>query len=117
MTMIFGNDLVAQLPPQFFGPTAPPIIGVEIGQRRQASAIAVVERKSRPEGQAWPPRERNHWIVRHLETLPPGTTYPDLARRLAKVCKSIVEAGGRKPIVYANALLSKTISGWLGTAA
>lgn len=103
MTMIFARDIVAQLPPHWFGPTAPPIIGVEIGQKRQASAIAVVEMESRPEGETWPSRERNHWIVRHLESLPPGTTYPGLARRLAEVCDSILGAEDRKPMVYANA--------------
>lgn len=107
MTMIFGNDVVAQLPPQWPGPTAPPIIGVEIGQKRQASAIAVVEMVTRPEGTTWPYRKRNHWNVHHLEMLPPGTTYPGLARRLAEVCESILKVGdrkrNRKPLVYANA--------------
>ena len=59
------------------GPRALLGIGVDVGLRQEASGICVVEAEW--EGDAC------HFNVRHLERLPPGTTYPDLAARVAEI--------------------------------
>lgn len=52
-------------------------IGVDIGQKRDPTAIAVVEEEMRD--------ERTHYLTRHLERLPLGTPYPDVARRVGEI--------------------------------
>ncbi|MGA7234288.1 MAG: hypothetical protein WBY44_01320 [Bryobacteraceae bacterium] len=85
-------------------------IGVDLGQRRDFSAIAVVERLSAAAGPfdhiRWAepqPAPRDEWVVRHLERMPLGTPYTavaarivDLARnpRLASRCRLVVDATG-----------------------
>ena len=56
-------------------------IGVDIGQKVDPTAIAVVERQDRA--------GEDHHLVRHLERLPLGTSYPDVVRRLAAVVASV----------------------------
>jgi hypothetical protein len=56
-------------------------VGVDVGQRVDPTAIAVAEYEwRRSEG-----REEDHWLVRHLERMPLGTPYPQVADRLAEV--------------------------------
>jgi hypothetical protein len=100
---IFNWPDATRLPPRW--PPRPRwlFIGVEIGQKRRASAIAVVETETRFEGPAWPYRERTHFLVRHLDRLPPGTTYHGVACRLADVCRGVAVQENRKPVVFANA--------------
>jgi hypothetical protein len=88
-------------------------IGVDIGQRVDPTAIAVVERDERIEGRTYRPdgtvasnpNERRVWhhTVRHLERLPLGTSYPDVARRLAAVATRVVERTGHRPRLYLDA--------------
>jgi hypothetical protein len=52
-------------------------VGVDIGQRRDPTAIAVVEQERRG--------SETHHIVRHLERLPLGSPYPAVAERIAAV--------------------------------
>ena len=60
-------------------------VGVDVGQRVDPTAIAVAEHEWREsEG-----REEDHWLVRHLERLPLGTPYPQVADRLAEVAKNV----------------------------
>ena len=54
-------------------------IGVDLRQKRDPSAIAVAELEYRG------PKEEDHWLIRHLERLPLGTPYPEVAERLGKV--------------------------------
>jgi hypothetical protein len=54
---------------------------VDIGQKRDPTAVAVVEHEWRKRDG----REEDHWLVRHLERLPLGTPYPQVADRLVEV--------------------------------
>lgn len=56
-------------------------IGIDIGQQRDPTAIAVAEQERR-EG-------AEHYLVRHLERLPLGTSYPQIAERLAAVVAGV----------------------------
>ena len=51
-----------------------PVIGVDIGQKRDPTAICVVESEERLEENN---REVWHYMVRHLERLPLGTPVPE----------------------------------------
>jgi hypothetical protein len=67
------------------------VIGIDVGQKIDPTAIAVVELEWRD------PRERpgfdDHHIVRHLERLPLGTPYPKAAERLAEVVAGVRARG------------------------
>lgn len=89
-------------------------IGVDIGQRVDPTAIAVVEREERVTGRKYHPDgsvilnnkdERRVWhhTTRYLERLPLGTSYPDVARRLAKVAANVAEKTGHRPRLYLDA--------------
>lgn len=52
-------------------------IGVDVGQKRDPSAIAVLEEEVR--------EERTHYLTRHLERQALGTPYPDVARRVGEI--------------------------------
>jgi hypothetical protein len=54
-------------------------IGIDLGQKRDPSAIAVAELDLRG------PKEEDHWVIRHLERLPLGTPYPEVAERLGTI--------------------------------
>lgn len=64
-------------------------IGVDLGQRRDPTAIAVMESEYRQED------TRVHHMARHLERLPLGTPYPDVAERIAMVAAGATEHAGR----------------------
>lgn len=74
-------------------------IGVDIGQRVDPTAIAVVEREQRPgtAGLGW------HHTARYLERLPLGTPYPDVALRLAEVAALVAERTTGRPRLYLDA--------------
>jgi hypothetical protein len=83
-------------------------IGVDLGQRRDHSAIAVVERvrhvaRIAPYSLYAPSPSPDQWIVRHLERMPLGTPYTAVAVRivelthnpkLARGCRLVVDATG-----------------------
>jgi hypothetical protein len=83
-------------------------IGVDLGQRRDHSAIAVVEHirhaaRITPYSLYAPTPSPGEWIVRHLERLPLGTPYTAVAARiveltrnpkLARGCRLVVDATG-----------------------
>lgn len=74
-------------------------VGVDIGQKRDPTAFCVVELDERRLDR----RSINHWIVRHLERLPLGTSYPDVARRLSAVADGIRQRSTRTPYFYVDA--------------
>jgi hypothetical protein len=75
------------------------VIGVDIGQKRDPTAIAVAELEYRKrEG-----RREDHWLVRHLERMPLGTPYPRVADRLARVAEGVKARSGATPKVYLDA--------------
>ncbi|MCG8460773.1 MAG: hypothetical protein MI919_31195 [Holophagales bacterium] len=54
------------------------LIGIDIGQKRDPTAVCVAQRDSRDEdGRAY-----THYLIRHLERLPLGTPYPQVAERI-----------------------------------
>ncbi len=57
------------------------LIGVDLGQQRDPTAICVAE----PEGRQSAGRTEHHFLVRHLQRLPLGTSYPEVARRLRDI--------------------------------
>ncbi len=64
-------------------------IGVDLGQRRDPTALAVLELTDRAGNPAAPSFS---YEARHLERLPLGTTYPAVARRLAEVQRNAAQA-------------------------
>lgn len=66
------------------GPALACTVGIDIGQKRDPTAIAVVEVRERTTGHT---SEAMH-ITRHLERLPLGTSYPKIAERLAVIVKN-----------------------------
>lgn len=62
-------------------------LGVDIGQKVDPTAVAVVELQWRGERQ----REGfdDHYVARHLERLPLGTSYPRVADRLGEIITSV----------------------------
>src|ERR671920_169311 len=71
-------------------------VGVDIGQRRDPTAIAVVEQEHRG--------SETHHIARHLERLPLGSPYPAVAERVAAVVRGVHTAmSGEAPTLYVDA--------------
>jgi hypothetical protein len=83
-------------------------IGVDIGQRVDPTALAVVEHEDRrdrclkADGQVEERLVRHH-LVRYLARLPLGTPYPEVAERLAQVAAGVHEKTGRRPTLYLDA--------------
>ena len=76
-------------------------MGLDLGQRRDHSAVALVEKleRVRPYG----PAEFEALLVRHVERLPLGTSYPRVVKRICAMigmaglrgqCELIVDATG-----------------------
>lgn len=73
-------------------------IGVDIGQKVDPTALVVAEMVSRTLPPLPPergsllvpmPRQETAYMVRHLERLPLGTSYPAVGERLAEVVKNV----------------------------
>jgi hypothetical protein len=75
--------------------------GLDLGQRRDPSAIAVVEQEWR--ARLGEPGRDDHYLVRHLERLPLGTSYPAVARRMAAIVTRLTAQTGTIPTVYVDA--------------
>lgn len=75
-------------------------IGVDVGQRRDPTAIAVVEAERRAVERQ---RAAMHHLVRHLERLPLGTPYPQVAERVAAVAAGVGQRTGQRPTLYLDA--------------
>lgn len=73
-------------------------IGVDIGQRIDPTAIAVteVERRNLSATQT-----EVHYVCRHLERLPLGTSYPDVVKRLTELVVKLKERA-RQPVHVGN---------------
>ncbi|MFP3941883.1 MAG: hypothetical protein ACLF0P_16430 [Thermoanaerobaculia bacterium] len=74
-------------------------IGVQVGQRSEPSALCVVEVQNR----TGPPGSEAHFLVRHLERIPMGTTYPAVADRSAQVAARLLDRGAVRPDLYLDA--------------
>ena len=80
------------------------VIGVNIGQKRDPTAFAVVDLEYREVNvaQRQKGRRQSHYLVRFLERLPLGTPSPGVARRLGQICQRVTERG-RRPTVFVDA--------------
>lgn len=75
-------------------------IGVDIGQKRDPTAIAVVELDRRDvDGN----HTETHFVVRYLDRLPLGTPYPEVARRVAAIAERAARQAGSSVTVYLDA--------------
>lgn len=74
-------------------------IGVDIGQKRDPTAIAVAEIERR---EAEAGRIEVHFLIHYLDRLPLGTPYPEIARRIAEVA-SRAETRSAAVTVYLDA--------------
>lgn len=75
------------------------MIGVDVGQRRESTGIAVAE-EDRRDGEE---RPEVHFLVRHLQRLPPGTPYPAVARRVKEIARAIHTKTRARPDLYIDA--------------
>jgi hypothetical protein len=75
------------------------IIGLDIGQRRDPTAICVAETERRPFGT----RQVYHFLVRHLERLALGTSYPAITQRLVQIEGQILQRTAEPPTLYVDA--------------
>ena len=72
------------------------LIGVDIGQKRDPTAICVAEVEDRGEEQ--------HYLIRHLERFPLGTPYPEVARRIGEIVEQVAKKGDEAyPTLYVDA--------------
>lgn len=74
-------------------------IGIDIGQRRDPTALCVAEDEKRP----GPHQPETHYLVRYLDRLPLGTPYPRIADRLREVALRAAEQSAETPYVYVDA--------------
>lgn len=76
------------------------MIGLDLGQRREPSALCVVQVQER-----WGLRDRrvDHFLVRHLERLPMGSTFPAVARRTAEVVAEVRRRSDDCPCFFVDA--------------
>ena len=66
-------------------------VGLDLGQRHDPTAIAVVERIEL--AQAWQATEFHSLRVRHLERVPLGTPYPGVVARVREIVQKVLELG------------------------
>jgi hypothetical protein len=81
-------------------------IGVDLGQRRDRTAIAVIERSdiasNTRNAVTFAPDVRTRRAVRHLERFPLDTPYPVIAERVAKLANRLAASGPCSVIVDAT---------------
>ncbi|NJL27145.1 MAG: hypothetical protein HC897_04280 [Thermoanaerobaculia bacterium] len=82
-----------------------PVIGIDVGQKRDPTAIAVVETHLRPIGDpaARQSKSESHYFVRFLQRLPLGTPYPEVARRLGEIWQRAEQRSRQPPRVFVDA--------------
>jgi hypothetical protein len=83
-------------------------IGIDLGQRRDFSAIAIVERAPDtapvfdPIAWSTPEPGYDHWVVRHLERIPLGTPYTAVVARIVALARLPKLAGNVELVVDAT---------------
>jgi hypothetical protein len=78
------------------------VMGVDIGQKRDPTAIAVAEIDYR-ESDLPRRRKESHYLVRHLERLQLGTPYPKVSRRIGEICQRVNAQTANRPHVFVDA--------------
>ncbi len=71
------------------------VIGVDIGQKRDPTAICVAEVDDRDVAQ--------HYLIRYLERLPLGTPYPEVARRVGEIVEQVARKSESQPKLCVDA--------------
>jgi hypothetical protein len=74
-------------------------LGVDIGQRRDPTAIAVAE----VEWRTVDGRREVHFVIRHLNRLPLGTPYPEVGRRLVEITSQVARRSRVRPVTFVDA--------------
>ncbi len=74
-------------------------IGIDIGQKHDPTAIAVMEMEWRTVDGT----REDHWVERHIERLPLGTPYPAVATRLATIVGIVRHRGVEVGATYVDA--------------
>ena len=77
-------------------------VGVDIGQRSDHTAIAVVEQELRSR-MPFNPEPEVHHVCRLLERLPLGTSYVDVGRRVYGIVESLLGLYQTAPAIYVDA--------------
>ena len=98
---------LTQYPTPYLDPRMRYFIGLDLGQRRDYTAIAVIERGNESLGRRDPATmewlTKTHQRLRYLERVPLGTAYPDVVARVRSIvthpniftrCELIVDATG-----------------------
>lgn len=76
------------------------VIGLDIGQKRDPTAVCVAEAHGRRAGEE---RQEVHFVVRYLERLPLGTPYPTVTERASEVFTKLKARSGSTPRFYVDA--------------
>ena len=77
-------------------------IGVDIGQQRDPTAIAVAEIEYR-DSDLPGCKQESHYLIRHLERLPLGTVYPEVSKRIDRICQGVEKRTGRRADLFVDA--------------
>lgn len=75
------------------------VVGLDIGQKRDPTAICVAEIDPRQSGE----RTDIHFLVRHLQRLPLGTPYPQVADRISSMVERLREKTDWPPSLFVDA--------------
>ncbi len=78
-------------------------VGLDLGQKRDFSAVAVVEREERMAA-GWSPRASCSLTVRHLERMSLGTSYTRVTERVCAIMRSPQMQGQSRLVVDATGL-------------
>ena len=90
-------------------------LGLDIGQRVDPTALAVVETERRPvEGAG---HSDVHHLIRYLERQPLGTPYPEVVSRVVAVTAGLAGRVPARPDLYIDAALDPTVAPLFGGAA
>jgi hypothetical protein len=81
-------------------------VGVDLGQKRDPTALAVVEAQRRERDG----RSEDYYITRFLERLPLGTPYPAIAERVQRVIANIRRQVASEPLRFEMPPPSATIT-------
>jgi len=75
-------------------------LGLDLGQRRDHSAVALVEKLERV--RPWGPPDFEAFLVRHLERMPLGMTYPQVVERVCAMAGMVGRSGPCELVVDAT---------------
>jgi hypothetical protein len=78
-------------------------VGVDIGQKNDPTAIAVIEARVASEPAIRIGGGAIEYVLRFIQRLPLGTPYPEIAHSLARICRRAAERSGQRPEVFVDA--------------